>query len=93
MNTAPTHTKPESALALTTPHWIRIPEAVRLSGLSRSKIYELMKAGRLRNSSLAEEGQTKGTRLVSYSSLMHLIESRATGGEEIATQGNETDEA
>ena len=80
------HTKPESANALE-PSWIRIPEAVRVSGLSRSKIYELMKAGRLRNSSFAEEGQTRGTRLVSYASLMHLIESRATGGEDTTARG------
>jgi len=83
MQIAPVHTKPESITALK-PEWIRIPEAVRVSGLSRSKIYELMNAGRIRNSSFAEEGQTKGTRLISYQSLMSLIESRATGGEEDA---------
>jgi hypothetical protein len=83
MTTAHYKTKPESEPALK-PEWIRIPEAVRLSGISRSKIYELMNAGRIRNSSFAEEGQTKGTRLISYSSLMGLIESRATGGEEDA---------
>ncbi|MDF1742031.1 MAG: AlpA family phage regulatory protein [Verrucomicrobiales bacterium] len=77
------NTKPESVPALK-PEWIRIPEAVRLSGMSRSKIYELMNAGRIRNSSLAEEGQTKGPRLISYRSLMSLIESRATGGQEDA---------
>ncbi|MDB3939511.1 AlpA family phage regulatory protein [Verrucomicrobiales bacterium] len=78
-------TKSESDHALK-PEWIRIPEAVRISGMSRSKIYELMNAGKIRNSSLAEEGQTKGTRLVSYASLMHLIESRATGGEDAAAR-------
>lgn len=80
-------TKTESAPALK-PSWLRIPQAVCVSGLSRSKIYELMKAGRLRNSSFAEEGQKKGTRLISYSSLMGLIESRATGGEEDAAARN-----
>lgn len=84
---ASSSTKPESTSALK-PEWIRIPEAVRLSGLSRSKIYELMNAGLLRNASFAEEGQSKGTRLISYRSLMHLIESRATGGEESATARN-----
>ncbi len=46
-------TKSESDHALK-PEWIRIPEAVRLTGLSRSKIYELMKSGLIRNSSFAE---------------------------------------
>lgn len=87
MNTPPYQTQPESGHALE-PSWIRISQAVRLSGLSRSKLYELMKAGRLRNSSLAEEGQTKGTRLISYRSLMDLIEAHATGGEKDAEPRN-----
>jgi hypothetical protein len=36
---------PETAGAIAEPISVRIPEAVRLTGLSRSRIYELMKSG------------------------------------------------
>jgi excisionase family DNA binding protein len=36
---------PETAKAIAEPISVRIPEAVRLTGLSRSRIYELMKSG------------------------------------------------
>jgi excisionase family DNA binding protein len=36
---------PETAGAFAEPISVRIPEAVRLTGLSRSRIYELMKSG------------------------------------------------
>ena len=36
---------PETAGAIAEPISVRIPEAVRLTGLSRSRLYELMKSG------------------------------------------------
>jgi Helix-turn-helix domain len=37
--------KPDSSASLPPPISVKIPEAVRLSGLSRSRIYELMRSG------------------------------------------------
>ncbi len=63
------------------PAWLRVPDAVRYSGFSRSKIYELTKAGKIRSASIREPGQTKGTRLIDRQSLLAFIDSQATGGE------------
>ena len=63
-----------------TPKFIRVPTAVTLTGLSRSKLYELLGAGRIASVSLRDEGQTKATRLISYDSLMRFLEARMVGG-------------
>lgn len=63
------------------PVWLRIPDAVRFSGISRSKLYELTKAGRIRSASIRDAGQSKGTRLIERASLFGFIEAHASGGE------------
>jgi predicted DNA-binding transcriptional regulator AlpA len=49
---------------------VKIPEAVRLSGLSRSRIYELMKTGDIQ---FAKVGRST---LILLESLRHFIQSR-----------------
>ena len=68
-------------LGAITPKFIRIPTAVALTGISRSKLYEILGAGKIASVSLRDEGQTKATRLVSYDSLMRYLEARMEGGE------------
>ncbi len=63
------------------PAWLRIPQAIQCSGISRSKLYELIRENRIRSASLRDPGQTKATRLISRESLLAYIESHATGGE------------
>ena len=63
-----------------TPVWIRLPEAVRLTGLSRSKVYELLSAGAIRSASLRNPGQRHATRLIDRADLLAFIERHATGG-------------
>lgn len=60
--------------------WIRLPEAVRVSGLSRSKLYQLLAAGRIRSASLRDPGQRHATRLIDRADLLRFIEAHATGG-------------
>lgn len=62
------------------PVWIRLPEAVRLTGLSRSKVYELLAAGAIRNASLRDREQRHATRLIDRADLLRFIERHATGG-------------
>lgn len=62
------------------PEWLRVKEACDYSRLTKAKLYDLMNRGHLRFSSLKEEGQSKGTRLIHFPSLRHFIESRASGG-------------
>jgi predicted DNA-binding transcriptional regulator AlpA len=57
------------------PVWVRVPQAVQLTSLSRSKIYALLAAGKIRSASLREPGQRHATRLIDRASLLAFIES------------------
>ena len=54
--------------------WLRVPQAVQLTGLSRSKIYELLTAGAIRSASLRDPGQRHATRLIDRADLLAFIE-------------------
>ena len=60
--------------------WLRVQQAVQLTGLSRSKVYELLSAGAIRSASLRDPGQRHAVRLIDRADLLAFIESRATGG-------------
>lgn len=59
------------------PEWLRIPNAVKIFGISRTKLYELISARRIKSVSLRERGQVRGVRLLSYDSLMEYLEALA----------------
>jgi hypothetical protein len=65
----------------TTPEWIRIDEAMALTGIRRTRLFQLLKGKRVKSASLAEPGQRGAVRLIHRQSLLDYIESRATGGE------------
>ena len=54
--------------------WLRVPQAVQLTGFSRSKIYELIAAGSFRTASFRDKGQRHATRLIDRESLLAFIE-------------------
>ncbi len=56
------------------PRWIRIRDAVRVSGICRSSIYELINSGAVKSFSHKKEGQTLGQRLISYQSLIDYLD-------------------
>ena len=64
------------------PEYLRPAQAARVFNISRSKLYELIKSGRIASVSLREEGQSKATRLISVASLRSFLEGRTEGGEE-----------
>ncbi len=58
-----------------TPAWVRIPEAIRLSGLCRSTIYNLIAAGKVKSfTNKVQPDCQRGTRLISYASLVSYLE-------------------
>jgi excisionase family DNA binding protein len=59
--------------------WLRIPQAVQLTNISRSKLYELVASGAIRSASLRNEGQRHATRLIDKAALLAFIEKHATG--------------
>lgn len=62
------------------PEWIDAKLAKQLFSLSRTTLYELVAAGRIRTVSLRERGKLRGKRLFSYDSIKEFLEKRATGG-------------
>lgn len=77
MNTTslPTTASEPLPVAEIKPVWIRLPEVVRLYGLSRTKAIQLSQAGKIQSVSLREHGMTKATRLFNVASLEAFIES------------------
>ena len=63
------------------PVWLRVPEAVRLFGLSRSLLYEMIKARTIKSVCIRKREAKLGVRLISFSSLNDFIERAADGGE------------
>ena len=59
------------------PEWLRIPSAVKIFGISRTKLYELIGQQKIKSVSLRERGQVRGTRLLSYDSMMDYLDQLA----------------
>jgi hypothetical protein len=55
------------------PEWVRIPDAMKFSGIGRSRLYQLIGAGRVRSVCLRERQKVRGIRLVSVKSLHDYI--------------------
>ena len=57
------------------PRWLRIPSAVKYSGLSRSRLYELLAQGRIRSICLTSRRDAwRGVRLVDRESIDLFME-------------------
>ena len=67
-----THTGPVTL----NPRWLRIPGAVKYSGLSRSRLYELLAQGRIKSICLkSHKDALRGVRLVDRESIDLFMES------------------
>jgi hypothetical protein len=56
------------------PEWLRLPDAVRVSGIGRSTLYMLIKSGEVRSASIRKRNRTRGIRLINRDSLNDYIE-------------------
>ena len=60
-----------------TARWLRVPGAVKYSGLSRSKLYELLSDGRIRSICVrSQKGAQRGVRLIDRESIDSFMESQ-----------------
>jgi len=55
--------------------WLRDKQAVAIYGMSRTKLWQLQKAGKIRSVSLTEPGMARATRLFEAKSIEAYIES------------------
>ena len=51
------------------PEWLRIPDAVRYSGIGRSSLYTLISDGKIKSVSIRKRDTVKGIRLISVDSI------------------------
>jgi hypothetical protein len=78
-----------------TPRWLRLPQAVAYSGISRAKLYAHLTEGRIRAACVQESPTTRGTRLFDRLSIDEFLLSTTTskspavglGSREKATEG------
>ena len=62
------------------PEWIRVAQAVRLFGLSRSAIYEWISSQKIKSTCLRKRGAVRGIRIINYDSLSAVVEQAAKDG-------------
>jgi hypothetical protein len=62
------------------PEWLRIPDAIRMSGVGRSTLYNLLNSGHIKSVVLRRRGCQRGIRLIGADSLRAYIESFAVEG-------------
>jgi hypothetical protein len=65
-----------------TPIWGDAKTIGKLYGISRTPLYRLMATGRIKTTSLLDDGASRGKRLFHLPSLESYLESKATGGME-----------
>jgi len=68
------------------PEWVRIPDAMKFSGIGRSRLYELIESGKIRSVCLRKREKLRGIRLVSIRSLRDFIDSFDRDGKQRADE-------
>jgi hypothetical protein len=58
--------------------WFRPKEAKEFTGLSRSKLYELIRSGAIKSVSIKRKGAVRGIRLIDRQSCLEFFESFET---------------
>lgn len=74
------------------PEWLRVPDAVRIFGISRSALYELIAGGEIKSTALKKRGAVRGIRIISFDSLADYCERAASNTEQERTQMEGGDE-
>jgi hypothetical protein len=57
------------------PEWYRLSDAIRVSGIGRSSLYELIREGRVKSVCLRKRNNTRGIRLINADSLTAFLNS------------------
>ena len=63
------------------PVWLRVPAAVKQTGICQAKLYQWIKQGRIRSVHIREPNKIRGIRVINAESLNEFIEGMARGGE------------
>ena len=81
LTTAPVQIPTHTPVTAVRPEWVRLPKPGTLcpwTGLSRSKLWEVLQTGKVRNICLRKEGAARGARLVCLAALLSYLDSLAS---------------
>lgn len=93
LTSSPVQIPTQTPTAAARPEWIRLPKPGTLCpwcGLSRSKLWEVLQNGKVRNICLRKEGAARGARLIHLPALLAYLDSIAN---EAALIGADDEEA
>ena len=54
--------------------WKRVNAAAKISGIPRSRLFEMIKEGQIRSATVRHKGKTRGLRMVDMESLDRFLE-------------------
>ena len=60
------------------PEWARIPEVIRLFGIKRTRLCQLVADGQIKSVSLRRKGNIRGVRIINCDSVRSLLETLAS---------------
>lgn len=86
LTTAPVQIPAQTTTAAVRPEWIRLPKPGTqcfYTGLSRSKVWETLQTGRVRNVCLRKDGALRGARLIHLASLLAYLDGLTNEAENI----------
>lgn len=81
LTSAPVQCPTQTSVVASRPEWIRLPKPSTLcpwTGLSRSKLWEVLQRGRVRNICLRKDGAVRGARLIHLKGLLDYLDSLAS---------------
>ena len=61
------------------PRWMKVPAAVRYSGLSRARLYILLASGEIRSASVRFNGKERGCRIIDRESIDEFLSNNLMG--------------
>jgi len=60
------------------PEWGRIPDVIRLFGIKRTHLFQLIAEGKIKSVSLRKRGNARGIRIISCDSVRTMLETLAS---------------
>lgn len=94
LTSSPVQIPTQPLTAATRPEWIRLPKPSTLClwcGLSRSKLWEVLQTGKVRNVCLRKEGALRGARLIHLASLLGYLDSLMNEADKIGVDDEEAE--
>ena len=61
------------------PRWLKVPVAVRYSGINRARLYILLADGQIKSASVRSKGSSRGIRVIDRESIDAFLSANLTG--------------